>query len=480
MLNSFERSYKDGLLELLYLDPNLGAIARGLGMPVVDNSISTAALKWDKREKKIIFAVNEDFAENADEEMIASVILHETEHLIFDHVLERIEDAFPDKKILHQAQECINNDIIDTIYQLPLPDDAITGQQLLQRDCTSLSTKQVYDMIVSQMPPQEGEGEGDPNGPKSQKGQKGQGGGSGQPGSNDGDPGDESEDGEGEGGEGDESEDKDEKQEPKGGCGGIQIDDEDVFDVEDYLKDLVGKTAQEKGMTADELMDEINNTKSGGYSPTGAKVGEGYKPPSPTRMNWNQLLAKINPKVLEAGKKKKVKYDWTTQNRRLVSVYPKAIVPKVKTIKPKAGDKGDSLPVLVIALDLSGSINRNLVKMLQGLLEDIPEKLIKAYPITWGSYVIPYVPGGVLANGGTDIDAVSKYVENIQKDTNTNPYVLVITDGEFHKGFKRPGKDWYFMAVDDNSYSVNSGYYGNCRTHAEDEDHLYHVKDFKA
>jgi len=463
MLNSFERSFKDGLLELLYLDPNLGAIARGLGMPVVDNSVSTASLQWDKREKRIIFAVNEDFVENSDEEMIASVILHETEHLIFDHVLERIEDAFPDKKILHMAQECINNDIIDTIYQLPLPDDAITGQELLHKDCTSMSTKQVYDLIVDQMPPQEGEGEGDPNGPKGQKGQKGQSGGKGQPG--DGEP----EDGDG---EGDESEDQDEQEQPKGGCGGIQIDDEDVFDVEDYLKDLVNKTAKEQGMTAKEFMDEIDNTKSGGYSPTGGKIGE-KRAPSPARMNWNQLLAKINPKVLEAGKKTKVKYDWTKQNRRMISVYPRAIIPKVKTKDPKASDKGDSLPVLVVALDLSGSINRNLVTMLQGLLEDIPEKLIKAYPCTWASYLFPYEPGATLASGGTTIELVSEYVKKIQEETHTNPYVLVITDGEFHTSFPRPGKDWYFMAVDNNSLSY-------CREHAKDDDHLYNVKDFKA
>jgi predicted metal-dependent peptidase len=465
MLNSLERAFKDGLLELLYLDPNLGAIARGLGMPVVDNSISTAALKWDKREKKVIFAVNEEFVEEANEEMLASVILHETEHLIFDHVLERIEDTFPNKKILHMAQECINNDIIETIYQLPLPDDAITGQQLLHKDCTSLSTKQVYDLIMSQVPPQDGDGEGDPNGKgKPQQGQGQSGGGQGSS-----DPSDEEGDGEG---SGNESEDKDDQQQEKGGCGGIQIDDEDVFDVEDYLKDLVNKTAQDLNMTPDELMDEINNTKSGGYSPTGTHIGE-HRAPDPTRMNWNQLLAKINPKVLEAGKKTKVKYDWTKQNRRMVSVYPKAIIPKVKTKEPKAGDRGDSIPVLVIALDLSGSIPRTLVKMLQGLLEDIPEKLIKAYPCTWGSDLYPYVPGGPLGGGGTEIRLVSKYVEQLQKETNTNPYVLVITDGEFDTAFQRPGKDWYFMAVDTRSYN------GYCKQHAKDDDHLYHVKDFK-
>lgn len=467
MLNQFERSFKEGLLELLYIDPNLGAIARGLGMPVVDNSVSTASLKWDKREKRIIFTVNEEFLENSDEEMVASVILHETEHLIFDHVNERIEDIFPNKKILHMAQECINNDIIDTIYQLPLPDDAITGRDVLNKDCTSLSTKQVYDMIMDQIPPDEGGGDGNSESQKGQNGPKGQGGGKSQPGDNE-----DNEDNGDNGDDGDNSEDQD-QHDHKGGCGGIQIDDEDVFDLEDYLKDLVSSVAKDQGKTYDELMDEIDNTTTGGYSPTGGKISENGTP-SQTRMNWNHLLAKINPKVLEAGKKTKIKYDWTKQNRRLISVYPTAIVPKIKTHSPKASDKGDSIPVLVIALDLSGSIPRNLVQMLQGLLEDIPEKLIKAYPCTWGSFLYPYEPNGLLGTGGTDINLVSDYVKKIQEETKTNPYVLVITDGEFTPEFERPGKDWYFMAINDSSYN------SYCKMHAKDDEHLYHVKDFKA
>lgn len=462
MLNDFERSFKDGLLELLYLDPNLGTIASRLGMPVVDNTISNASLKWDRQSQKIVFAFNEEFAENADEEMLASVILHETEHLIFDHIPERIEKNFPNKKILHMAQECINNDIIDTIYQLPLPDDAITGRELLGKDCTSLSTKQVYDLIIDNMPPQEGEGDGQSESQKRQSGQSGQGGGHNKSGGHN----DENDEG-----DGNNSSDGHNHNE-KGGCGGIQVDDDDLLDVEDYLKGLMKQAAHAQNKTYEEMMDEINNTKSGGYSPTGSKIG-GPNAPSPTRMNWVQLLAKINPKVLEAGKKTKIKYDWTKQNRRLISVYPKAIVPKVHTKDPKPSEKGDSLPVLVIALDLSGSIPSSLVYMLQGLLEDIPEKLIKAYPCTWGTYLHPYEPGGPLGNGGTNIDNVSAYVKKIQDETHTDPYVLVITDGEFPVNFERPGKDWFFMAIDDRSYSQD------CALHAKDSDHLYHVKDFR-
>ena len=458
MLNNFEHAFREGLLELLYVDPNLGAIARRLGMPVVDNSISQASLKWDKQQKKIVFAVNEEFVENTDEDMLAGIILHETEHLIFDHISERIENNFPNKKVLHMAQECINNDIIDKIYQLPLPDDAITGKELLNIDCTALSTKQVYDLIMSKVPPQD-EGGNAPGQSERQKGQSGsQGSGSGN---------------EGNGDDEDDEDDKDNSQKEKSGCGGIQVDEDDILDVEDYLKDVIGKAAADQSKTYDEMMDEINNTKRGEYSPTGSMI-DGQKNVTSTRMNWNRLLAKINPKVLESGKKTKIKYDWTKQNRKLISVYPKAIVPKVKTKDPKANDKGEGLPVLVIALDLSGSISRDLVAMLQGLLNDIPEKLITAYPCTWGTYLHPYVPGGPLGSGGTNIMGVVSYVQKIQEETKTNPYVLVITDGQFPLDFPRPGKDWYFMAVDDISYRRE------CVDHAKDRDHLYHVKDFKA
>lgn len=462
MFNELESSFRSGLIELLYQDPNIGNLARGMGMPVIDNSISTASLKWDKHEKKIVFAVNEDFIKDSDEEMIASIILHETEHLIFDHVVERIEGNFPNKKALHLAQECINNDIISDIYQLPLPEDAITGRELLNRNCSSMSTRQVYDIIMKQMPP----GEDGPGTPDSVRNEGGGPSGNSKPQSSkpegDGDGDDENDD------QGEDEEDDHEKH----GCGEIDIDDSDILDLEDYLKDLVDQAAKDSNKTVEEFMDEINNTKNSGYSPTGGKIS-GTKVASPARMNWNHLLAKINPKVLEAGKKRKVRYDWTKQNRRLISVFPQAIIPKVQTHSPNSSDKGDSLPVLVIALDLSGSIPQSLVKTLQGLLEDIPENLIKAYPCTWGSYLYPYEPGGQVANGGTEINLVVNYVKQIKEETNTDPYVLVITDGQFYEAFERPGKDWYFMAIDNNSYSYD------CRRHIKDEDHLYHVKDFK-
>ena len=438
MLKDSEIYFRKGLTELLYLDPNLGALARGMGMPVIDNSIETASLKWDAKDNKIVFVFNEEFLENASEEMIASIILHETEHLIFDHIPERLGKSFDNKEILHMAQECINNDIINNIYQLPLPDSAITGLDLIKKDCSSFSTKQVYDLIMQQIPPgeQPQPGLGGNKGGKPQESNKGY-------------P-----------GEGN-----------KGGCGGIQIDSKDSLDVDDYLKDLISSTASQQNMTYDEFMDDIYNTKNGGYSPTGTPVS-GNNSNSSARMNWNYLLAKINPKVLKVGRKRKIKYDWTKQNRRLISSYPKSIIPKTKTHDPNPNHKGDSIPVFVIALDLSGSIPTGLVGMLQGLLEDIPEKLIKVYPCTWGTSLVPYEPGGKVAYGSTYIENVVRYVKQIQDETGTEPYVLVITDGVFRRDYERPGKDWFFMAIDNRSYKEE------CAYHAKDKDHLYHVKDF--
>ncbi len=474
MPSDFDESFKKGLVELLYLDPNIGALARGMGKPVIDNSISTASLKWDRAEKKIVFAANQEFIEDEGEEMVASIILHETQHLIFEHIQERLDGGFPNKEVLHLAQECINNDIIADIYQLPLPDDAVTGRDLINMNCASKSTRQVYDILMEQLPPQEGGNNPSPNPQGKSEGGSGNQNQKSKPQPNDDDNNDDEEDGDGDGdGDGENNPEENKDNHSGHGCGGIDINDDDILDLQDYLENLVKDAARENGKSVKEFMDEIDNTKSGGFSPTGASLAN-MSAMSSTRMNWNYLLAKINPKVLEAGKKTKVKYDWTKQNRRLISVFPTAIIPKVKTHDPQPSDKGDSLPVLVIALDLSGSIPRSLVKMLEGLLQDIPEKLIKAYPCTWADVVIPYEPGGYTANGGTNFHNVINYVKEIQEETQTDPYVLVITDGEFWITNERPGKDWYFMAVDDKSFA------GQCRLHIKDEDHLYHVKDFKA
>lgn len=446
--------YRTAIDELLFLAPQLGHIARSMGFPVWDYNQETAYITYDASKRKIVFAVNPNFYATLNDDQATGVLAHETYHMVLDHLDEMLDKTnYPDAQALIKAHECIINDTIKINHMLELPEGVLTGPDLIGQELNHFTTFEAYKLFAQDSEQGVGEGESDSDADAD---------------------GDDAGDGDS-GGTGAFT---------AGACGGIQITEAEAKDFSDALDKLFKAAAKDMGVTDEEFAQELTNTTADGYTPTGAPVADATQY-TPERMNWRKLLARINPKVLESGKKRaRVRNNWTRYNRRMSAVYPTVIMPKVEAEKPKASDDGDSLPVLVIALDLSGSIPRSLVKTLQGLLNEIPEELIRAYPCTWGSSLIPYDEehNFRVAGGGTNIDSVSKYVAKIERETGTSPYVLVITDGQFYNDFKRPGKDWYFMAVDQPSVrTIRNGYRWGSATGGlvRPDEEVYLVDDFK-
>lgn len=447
--------YRDAVKELLWIHPAIGFVARSMGEPVFSDKDATAFLELDDN-KQIRFNCNPDFVVNTDVDQVAAVIAHESYHLVLEHYKELQDKAtFPQTETLVKAQEIIVNDIIENIYHMKMPDWALRGLEILGQDCSQYTSKQVYDMLV-----QEGEGQGEGDDDQDQKG--------------DGQAG-----GQGSGGDGDQD-----GQEEKHGCGGLHGGDSSdgsssgaptAQEMQQAFEDLVDQAAAQEGVSSEDLKNDLQNDHSGGFSLSGP-VGGADGSLSRERMNWKHLLAKINPKIMDSGKpKRRTRNNWLKPNRRMNAVYPQIILPVIEPIANPNDDDGNTIPSFVIALDLSGSIPRDLVDTLQGLLEDIPSDLINAYPCTWSSELLPYdeVSRRVVRSGGTHIQLVVNYVNQIIKDTDSEPYVLVITDGEIYGDYQRPGNDWYFMAVNDRSMY-------QCVQQAKgDKEKVYNVKDFK-
>lgn len=498
MMTTDQAKFREGLEELLFVNPTFGSIARSMGTPVWDPAQPTAYVTYDSDQNRIVFAFNPDFIHTLSVEETAAVIAHETHHVVLEHLPEMLSGKFPNADALRKAHECIINDTIETVFQLPLPDGVMKGPDLCGQDCSPLSTQAAYDIFNKQEDQdssgQDQAGEGGKGDSTGDAGQGSSGQDSSDQGASDGTGSGDSGEGQDQAGEG--SGAGDEASEgagegagaegkapvPGGGCSGVVVPEGMETAAAKALGDLLNKAAEDMGVTLPELEEAVSNSSGGGYSPTGASYAEQTQI-TRERMNWKLLLAKINPKVMEAGKRTRTRNNWTTYNRRMGSVYPKVILPKVEKIKPKDSEKGDSLPVLVIALDLSGSIPRTLVKTLQGLLNEIPTDLIRAYPCTWGTSLYPYVEGGKVAGGGTDINLVVNYVDKVKKETGTDPYVLVITDGEFTNSHRRPGKEWIWMSVDRASLPTfkrksGSGYWGY-GGHAKPDEEVFLVDDFK-
>ncbi|CAM6003635.1 unnamed protein product [Sphagnum balticum] len=414
-----------------------------MGEPVFTSKEETAFLEVDNT-KHIRFNFNPDFILGPNQDMIPGVIAHEAYHLVLDHFREIADKAtFPDTKRLVKAQEIIVNDIIENIYHMPLPEDFWRGKDVLGQDCSQYTSKQIYDLLEDENDQQE-----------SPSGSGGQ-------------------------GEG-------ESQDPhQHGCGGTHGDgdseqQQNAQDLQDAFDNLLQDAADKEGKSKEELMNDALNDHSGGFSLNGPG-GETDGNLSRERLNWKHLLAKINPKIMSSGSpKRRTQNNWMKPNRRMISIYPNAILPTVEPVTSSDDGDGDTIPTFVIALDLSGSIPDHLITTLQGLLEDIPEDLIKAYPCTWSSTLVPFDPKTrkVCVRSGTRLSLVCDYVKKIQAETKTDPYVMVITDGQvgsksyWQENGKNPGNTWYWMAIDNSSM-------GDCRNAADSPDLVYNVKDFR-
>lgn len=512
--------FREGLEELLFLNPTLGSMARAMGTPVWDSQQNTAYVTYDSNNKSIMFAFNPDFILQIPTEQVAAVIAHESYHVLLKHLDEfRMDHVYPNKDALQKAQECIINDTVENVHLLKLPDFVMRGKNIVGCDCSPYDTKTVYDMLNSEVdntdsrsnnsqdrrkPPSDGVSSG--SGSDTGSGESG--------GSESNSDGSDNTNGTGDESQGADNTGKNDKDSDVNGkdantdedgsaetdvdspsntgskekednksdsdnapveyepCGGFQMNNASMDEIANAFGRIISDAAHENGQTIDDFLEDAY--AGGGFSISGAA---GYTDAviSDARMNWKMLLAEINPKVLEAGKKnRKIRNNWARYDRRLAGSYPDVIIPKVDHLKPKNNDKGDTLPVFIIALDLSGSIPRTLVKTLQGFLDDIPEKLIKAYACTWSSSLVPYDESKkVVYSGGTNIQKVVDYVNKIKMETKTDPYVLVITDGQYSHNHRKPGKKWFYMGVTQRDVPYIK------RTHNVGDDVVYYVGDFR-
>lgn len=497
--------YRAGLDELVFSNRRLGMLATSMGMPVFSTDLPTAWVTYDLDGDRVVFSFNPDFLMTLTDEQCAAVIAHECHHIALDHLDEITDKAYTNHSALINAQECIINDTLVTVHSMDLIDGVLRGPDLINTDCTPLSTRQAYDLFnqqdeeQDQDQDQDGEKEQDkdqnsgdssdsgqstPQEPDSQDDSQEQG------------KGDQDQDGKGQededsdqGGSGGKGQDADGEGDQAGqsgnpahghGCGGVIVPEGFEDAMKTAMDDFMEKAAQDQGKSRQEMEAELSNSSAPSFNAGGAMTDPTLANMSNERMNWRNLLAKINPKVKEAGRPRaKVRNNWTKPNRRMVSVYPQVVLPVSERVNPKKADKGDELPVFVIALDLSGSIDKTLVRMLQGLLEDIPEKLIKAYPCTWSDTCVPFENRRVVRSNGTNIDSVVTYVKKIQQETGEDPYVLVITDGEYYCPTNLPGKKWFYMGVNDASVrTIKKGYGGIKFVEAGEE--VYNVRDFRS
>lgn len=492
---TFREDYIRGLDALNDYAPYFYRIMRFIGIPSANYSIPTAQVSYDPHAKNVLFEINPDLIKDMADEQIGFVIAHEAYHVILRHLFEIVQrDEFPDAQVLVHAHEAIINDTVQGVLGLDGPDIGLTYGSQFGADFSGFSTREAYDWIINDSDDEQNSQDDQNNKNSSSSdssdtddssdstdtnnagstsgtddneddsdtdsqddtsdesdGNDSHGGSS----EDDSDEGTDTADGKS---NSDDESDVSDSHDHGQGCGGVHIpegyENEFMETVTDALKDYVKDAQKNNEDIGDELLnliesfgEAVDEDITGGYGISNNTGTMFIGQTDDMNLDWKYLISEFNPKILSAGgAKNKTRDVWTSPNRRMMSVYPKVILPKRVAIN-NSNDNGDDVPTFILALDMSGSIPNYLIAGLANLADTVPSGYVNVLPITWSDTVKEFDTRErkIVSRMGTNINAVWDYSQKVKKDIGKEPYVFVITDGECSftsYGWYSSGSSW--------------------------------------
>ena len=410
MSNRQPKWYTEAAEWLSNNSPEYEAVLYSMGAPVEDTSIPTAQVSLTEDRTDTVLTVNPDFVDGMDPKNIAAVLMHEAVHLLKRHLSELVDakkNGFNHRGNLVKTHEVITNDYIRYLgFELPDIEDEsgniiparqafYFGPDNVNTITIGMSTRQVYDLF-------------------------------------------------------DNSNDNDDSNDCS--CGHGDDSDSDNRDVEVVFARKVAGNPDADG-SVDQLLDNFSDKEVGrddddsdslkyvpstGFDEDKANIlAEKYG----TTAEWLRLLHEVNPDFLKKGggaRPRMTRADWTRPNRRASALPGSMKFPARKHThgEMESATKGDK-PSIVIALDTSASIPRDMVDRMVTMISSVPEDLIDVNACTFSTRYVPFEPGGRVAMGGTDFSAVHGFVKSLDRKPSS---VIVMTDGEASFRSGRPGQ----------------------------------------
>lgn len=434
----------DGLNRLADMLPGLEKFATALGHPEERDSLPTAAVMLDTRSDEIKFVVNREFLESLPVDQRAGVIAHETNHVLLSHLYEALQtERWPQSQALVNAHEAIINDHLLALG-MELPDFVVTGAKLTGDDFSFLTTDEAYKLLAHD------EDEDDSSDDSSDS------------------------DGENESSEGGSA----------GGHHGCSAHDSVVIGDDGELRpatpDELSKMndalvesiidALDEGIDADVLpsqdqltagnadvafaADQQGDQSVSKSSIAGTTAAEELVKADPRKARWAELLTEINPLMNAGSELAPATYNWARESR-LTMPLQGIQLPTLTLDSERGALVESSTPVVLIALDFSLSIPRELARTLAELARSIPEDLIEPHCVTYSTEYVDFdfrSSTSKCASGGTDFSAIERKAREIEQQSGSYPYVLNLTDGQAGFRFEAPTQEqlderWYWVDV---------------------------------
>lgn len=393
---------------------NLGDPELSVELPTASVGISDPLVHPDT-DDVIILSVNPLFAHSLGAIDYSFVLCHEVMHVLMGHLL--IFDEFEDKQRFNIATDCIINDFLDNsavmmtkkLEDLPL----MRGRDIVGFDCSYSSVQDVYDKIPKEYH-SSAQGDNQEGGMSGQGGMPGQGG---TPGSLPGPLDDHS------------------------GWGNLSPEQKNELReaAKNFVDDIWDKLPPEMKDFIYESNDDVREDKKD-ERPSEGWSNEAGLPQSSSLdksidLNWTKLINKITPDTFNSHRNQlHADRSFSRPNKKLVTVYPKAVLPASFDGAGGVGNGRKSPNTYVMALDCSGSIPPEMQKKLQKLALSLPTNKIKLFCCTFSTYVREFDPTSstnTIASGGTDFGAIHKWIKKsvVPKVGHYPKAVLVLTDG---------------------------------------------------
>lgn len=437
-----KKSLKNSSLD----DVVTGIINMGKALDTRHAPAMVAILKDQDVSQFRLYLNSEDFNDFSPEER-AGVVWHELNHILNNHLVEgskHKELGMENKQLLTIAQEIVCNDTV--LYhglKLPMmyPDDMskgiFYGEKILGYNCFGKTTKEVYDLLEESdyEPPQENSGNGEGSSDNDSNG----------------------------------SGSSDDNSGENNPCGGVFIDpditDEELEDIMDsIIKDIADGMDSPDDLVSDPDSDVSSQSNSAGMSP-GSSVKDELVKKGDVKLEYFKLLQRIDPRIVSGMNGglgyKKMKEDWRFKPRSLMGLNNKQIplLPKMVPYKDKTrGD--DNLPLIVFAVDQSGSIGETEARKTRELATTIPKNLADIRTVAFADHCSEMDKDGKIVDSigfGTNFQSVADYVAQHMVKHNRKQQdisIIMITDGYDNytmSSLKNYKFRWYWCNLNDST-----------------------------
>lgn len=368
-----------------------------VGYPCFTEMVPTTAVWIDPKvdPDKINFGINANFAKEQSLEVIAFAFAHETFHALWHH--PHVMPAYDDPKLFNIAADCVINDYLARCG-LEVPDFACTGKKEVGINCSSLTVMQVYRLLKSQ----------------------------GKSGSD---------------------------YEPECGLCVVGIGDggdpsgSNMTPEERAAAEALGRKISDMMGDSPELfkvLGDMGEEKSAQsrIAGDGQSAMRDFASSHEVELNWAALLREIDPDLFpEVSGLQAMEPTFKSPRKKLSGFGGKVILPVYEGASTRKG-LGDKKPMLIIAIDTSGSVSEEAKQKFMTLVQSVPRKSIKLFACTFTTEFEPFDPDDPhYASGGTDFSCIEDFVQHTMREENLKDYpksVVVITDGAAGFGHSRP------------------------------------------